>query len=65
MNVRGDFLGNTFDNFVKSRLTTLIFSLIARQRVGPQLYDGSDLKTYLLMKGSESDAQFLVRPTGV
>ena len=49
----------------KSRLSTLLSSSIARSWVGLRLYDGFDLKTYLLMRWQWTDALAVVRPAGL
>ena len=49
----------------KSRLATLLSSSIARRGVGLRLYDGYDLKTYLLMRWQGTNPLAVVRPTGL
>ena len=48
-----------------SWLANLLSSLIARWGSDLRLYDGSDLKTYLLMRWQGPGALAVVRPTGV
>ena len=49
----------------QSRLATLLSTLFARCGSFYRLYDGSDLKTYLLMRWQGPDVLAVVRPTGV
>ena len=48
----------------KSQLVTLLSSLLHAGGTDFRLYDGSDLKMYLLMRWYGPDAFAVVRPTG-